>query len=219
MSSQLSALTLEGLPATGVYQSFNGRVYIGGKEIIRISNAVVRILRNPAKYAEVGTRYGTPYYRETRVAFSLTQAFVNFFPLIMSLGFPVSDDFVPGEIYTELGTGTSHSLLNLLQTVANPHGSKTNGGLNSDRPANYYPVHTDAEFVVNKDGVVSGDYLTVDDVNKDLSSPIAYEQAMLVKNAILDIGQIQIGAGGDLITSGPIDALGEEAVWTIAKFD
>jgi hypothetical protein len=211
-------LTLEKIPATGVFQSFNGTIYLGGHEMLRISNAIVRATTNPGKYPEVGTRFSTPYRRETRVSFSYTRAMINLYETLLSLGFPVSKDFTPGELYSE-NAPNGHKITELLNTLAQSanYGTTTGAGLiNQDgRPVNHYAVKTDAQFIVNKDGVISGDMPVIDDLSKNLDGAKAYQQSLLVEGAIIDVGQISVGAAGDLIMAGPYDVLAEAAYWTL----
>lgn len=220
MSSSLDNLTLEKIPATGVFQSFNGSFYLGGHEMIRISNIVVRAVTNPGKYPEIGTRYGTPYRRETRVSFSMTLALINLYPIIMSLGFPVSKDFTPGELYSE-NAPNGYKVSELLAKLASgTEYGRASGSLliNQDRPRNHYPVKTDGQFIVNKDGVISGEMPDVDDLSKNLGgSAKAYQQSLLVQGALIDVGQFSIGAAGDLIMSGPFEVPAEEAFWSLTE--
>ena len=46
----------------------------------------------------------------------------------------------------------------------------------------------------------------------------AYVLGIEVVGAIIDVGSISVGAAGDLIMSGPIDAIGERAYWTVKEW-
>ena len=56
MSFLLDSKVSEQVPTPGVYHSYNGKVYFGGREILRISDALIRTSRNVATYPQVDTR-------------------------------------------------------------------------------------------------------------------------------------------------------------------
>lgn len=214
---------IEKIPTVGVFQSFNAKVSIGGYEILRASNAVVRIGVSTAKYPEIGTRYSTPYRKETNVGFSLTRAFVTLYETMLSLGFPVGVDYVPGETYDGKGNGR-YSMATLLGKLltGGTDGLEEYGKLGTKavkRPDNHYPVKTEAIFDINEDSVISGNVPEIQDPS-DNSSDIdskAYQLAIKVTGAIINSGSISVGAAGDLVTSGPIDAIAERAIWTVTE--
>lgn len=222
MSLYLDNEVIEKIPTVGVFQSFNARVSIGGYEILRASNAVVRVNVGTAKYPEIGTRYSTPYRKETNVGFSLTRAFVTLYETMLSLGFPVGINYVPGETYDGTGEGR-FTMATLLKNLLNAGDNDTReyGALNGkDRPINHYPVKTEAIFSINKDSVLAG---SIPDIqNPSIASSDdktkAYQLAIKVTGAIINTGSISVGSAGDLVTSGPIDAIAERAVWTVDEF-
>lgn len=211
----LDNLFLEKIPASGVYQCFNAKISLGGYEMIRVSRALVRANVGTGKYEEVGTRFGTPYYREKRVSFSITKALTNFYTILLSIGLPVSQNYVAGWLYSET-EGNSLSLATLLEQFTSSVNSKNLTGLNSDRPLNTYPIKTDAEFIINKDGVMSGNYPDIE--NRTLDVPEGnkrYQMALHVKGCMIDANQLQVGSGGDIVIEGPMDVPAETADWIL----
>ncbi len=211
----LDNLFLEKIPATGVYQCFNAQIKLGGYEMIRVSRALVRANVGTGKFEEIGTRYGTPYYREKRVSFSITKALTNFYTILLSIGLPVSKDHVSGWLYSET-EGTTKSLATLLELFTEDVNDSNLAGLNSDRPKNTYPIKTDAEFIINKDGVLSGNYPDIENRTQDVpDSSKRYQMALFIKGAIIDANQLQVGAGGDIVIEGPMDVPAETADWIL----
>lgn len=218
--SYLDAKVLESIPVVGVFVSANARIYLGGHEIIRAQSATVRVTVTTAKYPEIGTRYSTPYRKETRCGFSLQRAFVNFFEMALSLGLPVSSGYIPGQRYTDDEGVDGDMLTPLLKKFGDSYGDGQEG---NNRPMNHYPIKTNAFFEINKDGIISG---SVPDVLESAGtktgsqeSPEAYKLGIEIEGAIIDTGSISIGSAGDLIMSGPIDAIGERAFWTVKKYE
>lgn len=210
----LDNLFLEKIPASGVYQCFNAQIKLGGYELIRVSRALVRANVGTGKYEELGTRYGTPYYREKRVSISITKALTSFYTILMSIGLPVSKDHVAGWLYSET-EGVDSSLATLLEKFTASINDKRLTGLNADRPPNTYPIKTDAEFIINKDGVIQGNYPDIEETLGVSPDGKTYQMALWVKGCMIDANQLQVGAGGDIVIEGPMDIPAETADWIL----
>lgn len=219
MSYLLDAQVSEQIPTPGVYHSYNGKVYYGGREVMRISDALIRTSRNVATYPQVGTRYAIPYYRQLTVAGSLRKAFINLFEMAMAIGIPIDEpNHIPGNVYSGDGLyapgstpmATIKRIINDEEMQLGHYGALSDDGL----PKNSYPIKTTMEFTINEEGLstiapnleAQSDPLANPDVTP-LGDP--YVQSIIAYGIMIDIAQVSMGGGGDLITSGPIDWIGE----------
>lgn len=219
MSLMLDDLAPEQVPLTGVFQSFNGSVFLGDFEIFRVSDAIIRTSNNPATYPEVGSRYPIPYRRQTTVAGNMRRAFVNLFEWALAIGIPANDaNYVAGMVYeaNELSPGATtplKTISNQLLAGVNPLGNEGATKATFNRPVNYYPIKTTMEFEINKDEIIT-DNVSATQVNAGgavtaLTAKSSYLQSMKVFGVMIDTMQLSIGAAGELITSGPFDWVGE----------
>ena len=183
-------LTVMGLPSTRVYHSFNGKIYLGGLPIIRVSRANFTISNNPDLYPEVGRREATPYVREFDVRGSYTRAYINGAEWRLAIGLQpgAGGVFNPGSIYT------GQDMADLFDAVASDTWSNERGDRNT------YPVKTDASLDINMIDRVPVEGTTGD--GKALQATII--------GIMIDAATLTVGRGGDLITSGPIDWIGEK---------
>lgn len=200
----------EAIPAPGVWHSYNGRVLLGGYEIFRVSEAMFLISNGANTYYEIGSRYGIPYRGATLVSYSFRRAFVNLYETVLAIGRQPTSKFIPGRAYTGADLIGKDELMNIIDSEMKS--GKRIGAYNSgpytptsspfDRPSNHYPIKTTCQFIVNPDGVHS-------DANDDFSN--AYEQQLTIYGVMLDVLQLNIGGGGELITLSPIEGIAEQS--------
>jgi len=183
--SSLDAATVMGIPSTGVYHSFNGKIYFGGLPIIRVSRANFTISNNPDLYPEVGRREATPYVKEFDVRGSFTRAYVNGAEWRLALGRKPSEEFDPGKVYAK---GIGNELADLLKDSHE----------NSFSRVNTYPIKTIMKCEINM----------IDGVMQD-NNANGYALIGSINGVMIDAATLTIGRGGDVITSGPIDWIGE----------
>ena len=182
----------EGIPNTQVFQSFNGKIYVAGYPIIRISRATFTISNMVDIYYEVGRREGIPYAREFDVRGSFTRAYVNGAEWKMAIGLePKKYDFEPGKTYGTVNSGALESLLDNLD-----------GYDNSLETYNTYPIKTDISMDVN----------SVDSIIMNRGADIGgYKIVADFFGVMIDAATIVLGGPGDIIISGPINWIGESA--------
>ncbi len=204
--------TVESLPTTGVYQSYNGRVLLNGVPIIRISSATFRVTVGAAVYYEVGEREGTPYVGQVRVVGSLTRSYVNTLEWMMALGVaPNATNLstVPGfGLNPGLQLPDKSSLPDLVAALAALKGIGIDEIWTSGREAggaNTYPLKTNIDFEVNTDGLNSISAAGAVQPGKTMTATIL--------GAIIDTASITMGAAGEIITSGPIDFVAQGVIW------
>ena len=183
--SSFDAATAMGLPSTGVYHSFNGKIYFGGLPIIRVSRANFAISNNPDLYPEVGRREATAYVREFDVRGSFTRAYVNGAEWRLVLGRKPSEIFDPGKVYE---IGGENELADLL----------VDSHENSFNKVNTYPIKTKVKCEINMiDGIIQE------------NASNGYALIGVIDGVMIDAATLTIGRGGDIITNGPIDWIGE----------
>ncbi len=182
--SILDTSTVMGLPTTGVYHSFNGKIYFGGLPIIRVSRANFNVSNNPDLYPEVGRREATTYVREFDVRGAFTRAYVNGAEWRLALGRKPSSVFNPGLVYEVDG---ENELADLLQDIHD----------NSFDNVNTYPIKTKVKCDINLiDGIPS-------------TTVGGYGLVGIIDGVMIDAATLTVGRAGDLITSGPINWVGE----------
>ena len=183
--------THEGYPTTGLYQSFNGMVYLGGLPIIRVERATFTISQGVAAFYEVGQRHPTIYSADFDVRGNISRAYINGAEWRLALGYaPGESDFDPGKIYD----GNTNELP-VDFTTADKFPVNTT-------VKNFYPVKTVLELEVNyKDGIPVNEGSSVVQVAK-------------VDGVMINTASLRIGRGGELIRSGPIDWIGETIEFT-----
>lgn len=191
LPANFDVATVMGLPSTGVYHSFNGKIYFGGLPIIRVSRANFTVSNNPNLYAEVGRREATPYVREFDVRGSFTRAYVNGAEWRLMIGRKPSTDFDPGKEYVIGGT---NELADLLQDSHS----------NSFNTVNTYPIKTQIRCEINM----------IDGVLQD-NGGNGYGLIGIVYGVLIDAATLTVGRGGDLITSGPINWTGEQVDFSL----
>lgn len=193
-------MPVEGVPTTQVFQSFNGKIYVGGYPIIRISRATFTISNMVDIYYEVGEREGLVYPREFDVRGSFTRAYVNGAEWKLAIGLsplitatttkPVFD---PGKIYIDDDLA---ALLDSLDAYDN-----------SLETYNTYPIKTNISMDVNSvDNVPTTVTIPTEETP---SSPIPYKVVADFFGVMIDAATIVVGGPGDIIISGPIDWVGE----------
>ena len=190
----------EGIPNTQVFQSFNGKIYVGGYPIIRISRATFTISNMVDIYYEVGRREGTPYPREFDVRGSFTRAYVNGAEWKLAIGLKPKQigDFDPGKTYgpdvDEFG-GSLDTLESLLGEL-----DKYDNSLNG---FNTYPIKTNISMDVN-----SVDNIPMNDGKQNMDG---HKIVADFFGVMIDAATLVLGGPGDIIISGPIDWIGESA--------
>lgn len=190
--STLDSKSVMGLPTTGVYHSFNGKIYFAGLPIIRISRANFIISNNPDLYAEVGRREATPYVREFDIRGSFTRAYVNGCEWRLALGKKPSAEFDPGKIYTD-----DDDLGDLLK---DSHSNSFDG-------VNTYPIKTKVKCDINMiDGIMQ-------------ETGTGYSMVGIIDGVMIDAATLTIGRAGDLIVSGPINWVGETVDFSLHSAD
>ncbi len=204
----------EALPAPGVWHSFNGKIFLGEFEIFRITEAMFLISNSAGLYYEVGSRYPVPFRGQTMVSYSIRRAFVNLYEFVLALGQVPTINFVPGVEYAGADLVGTNSPLTLIDNhlVSNSLGGSVGLGSPADRPHNHYPIKTKGKFVVNPDGVHSEN---VKNGNPDYTK--AYQQELELFGLMIDVLQLNIGAGGEIITVNPIEGIAEDSKMEIVS--
>lgn len=214
----LDQSVVEAIPAPGVWHSFNGRVFLGEHEIFRITEAMFLISNSAGLYYEVGTRYPAPYRGQTMVSYSIRRAFVNLYEFVLALGQVPSSKFVPGVEYAGsdlIGQDKVMTLIDADLTLNKSLGTfSATTGTPVDRPSNHYPIKTNAKFVVNPDRVQSEAL----DKNALPDYSTAYEQELEIFGLMIDVLQLNVGAGGEILTVNPIEGIAEDAKMNIEAY-
>ena len=188
----------EGVPNTGVFQSFNGKIYVAGYPIIRISRATFTVSNMVDVYYEVGRRQGIPYPREFDVRGSFTRAYVNGAEWKLAIGLKPKQigDFDPGKTYGP-ATDEIGAQLDPIDSLL----AQFNGYDNTLEDMNTYPIKTEISMDVNSvDGVPMNDGTQNLDGHKIIAD---------ISGVIIDTAAIVMGGPSDIIISGPIDWIGE----------
>lgn len=187
----------EGIPTTQMYQSFNGQIYMGGYPIIRVSRGTFTTSQGIRTYYEVSKRHGLPYHGTFTVRGSISRAYINGAEWRLAIGKEPGADFDPGKVYNE---GELVTLFGEDDTWYQGGGVK-----------NVYPIKTVMRYEVNNRDMLPFTR-SVSEIEGVVDDPITSDGLMhiaTIRGAIIDSSQIRIGQAGDLITSGPIDWIGE----------
>jgi hypothetical protein len=213
----------EAVPLPGVYHSNNGTVELGGYEILRISDAFVRISQGGSLYREISSRYPIPYRTLTTVSGSIRRAFGNLYEFVLAMGFPANTDYFKVGAQYDNDTKLA-DLLNKAGEILTGAGKNILGyqgqALPDGRPANQYPIKTVCKFLVNKDKLLSGSGSFpngVIDPDSDLIGATRYTHEVIAQGILIDTAQITVGTGGEIVTSGPIDFVGETYEWALVE--
>lgn len=216
----MSLLVPEGIPAPGVYHSNNGAIYLGGERLFRVSSAFLRIMQGSAMYMEIGSKFGIPYPTLRTVAGNISKAFTNLYDMFLTIGLPVdfSKNFIPGAIYDSSGKfGDINKIIEDVITAleSGKAHSKFSTGLPDGRPANSYPIKTTAEFHINEDKVASTtkDFTT----SNILTSNDNYTHIIKVDGVLINLNSLALGTGAEIVTSGPIDFIGENYDFSLVE--
>ena len=190
----------EGIPNTQVFQSFNGKIYVGGYPIIRISRATFTISNMVDIYYEVGKREGIPYAREFDVRGSFTRAYVNGAEWKLAIGLEPkrtgTKPFDPGKEYGPDIDKFSDSITAIADLL-----DELDGWDNSLTTKNTYPIKTNISMDVN-----SVDEIRMNDGSQNMSP---YKIVADFFGVMIDAATIVLGGPGDIIISGPINWIGE----------
>lgn len=214
----LDQSVIEAIPAPGVWHSFNGRFYLGEHEIFRVTEAMFLISNSAGQYYEIGTRYPSPFRGQTMVSYSIRRAFVNLYEFVLALGQQPTSKYVPGVEYAGadlIGQDKVMTLIDAELSTKKELGTYSGGaGSPHDRPTNHYPIKTNAKFVVNPDRVQSEalDQNALPDYSK------SYEQELEIFGVMVDVLQLNIGAGGEILTVNPIEGIAEDAKMNIEAY-
>lgn len=194
----------EGIPNTQVFQSFNGKIYVAGYPIIRISRATFTISNMVDIYYEVGRREGTVYPREFDVRGSFTRAYVNGAEWKLGIGLKPRQigSFDPGKTYGP----SSDEFGKQLDPIEDLLG-QLDGYDNSLEDYNTYPIKTNITMDVN-----SKDNIPMNDGTQNLN-----DQKIVADffGVMIDAATIVLGGPGDIIISGPINWVGERAQFRV----
>ena len=191
----MSLAPLEGVPTTQLFQSFNGKILLGGYPIIRIRRCDFRVGNMPDIYYEVGRREGTTFARSFDVRGSFVRAYINGAEWRLAIGLRPRQvaSFDPGTTYGG-SVNESGAPIDEISVLL-----KENAYENTFSTKNTYPIKTNIRMEINSvDGIL----------------PIGGNTPMMliaeVSGIIIDAASLILGAGGDLIVSGPIEWVGEE---------
>lgn len=211
------SLVPEAIPIPGVYHSNNGLVELGGNQLLRVSDAFLRISQGSAIYPEVGSKYAIPYRTLITVTGSIRRSFCNFYEFLIACGFPANSNeiigFIPGATHDDV-LKTNPSLSNLLTQAGvwlEGTGGKKMGkfgtALPDGRPENHYPIKTTIRFLINKDKVISAP----GNVNNEdlLKASDRYTHEIVAYGVLIDATQLSVGTGGEIVSSGPFSWVGE----------
>ncbi len=198
----MSLTPVEGVPTTQLFQSFNGKILLGGYPIIRIRRCDFRVGNMPDIYYEIGKREGTTFTRSFDVRGSFVRAYINGAEWRLAIGLKPREigNFDPGKTYggsvDDLGEPIDAISDLLVENVYD----------NSFISKNVYPIKTTARLEVNSvDGILS----------EGKTKPVMLIAE--ISGIILDASSLILGAGGDLIVSGPHEWVGEEVRFSIAE--
>lgn len=190
----------EGIPNTQVFQSFNGKIYVGGYPIIRISRATFTIANMVDIYYEVGKREGIPYAREFDVRGSFTRAYVNGAEWKLAIGLQPKRTgtklFDPGKEYGPATDEFGYSITAIDELL-----NELDGWDNSLVTRNTYPIKTNISMDVN-----SVDNIPMNDGSKNMNP---HKIVADFFGVMIDAATIVLGGPADIIISGPINWIGE----------
>lgn len=193
----MSFTPLEGVPTTGLFQSFNGEIGIGGYKIIRVERATFEVSHNPEYFYEIGKRAGIPYSKEFTVRGTIQRAFVNGLEWKLAIG------AAPGATLRSDASGNVIASYDPGKTYDNDDDLNAFVGLDdyssyTANGKNVYPIKTVGRFEINNvDEIQSGDGKV-------------YRQYAFVKGLMINAAGIRLGNSGDIIRSTPLDWLGEK---------
>ena len=187
----------EGVPNTGVFQSFNGKIYVAGYPIIRISRATFTVSNMVDIYYEVGKREGIVYPREFDVRGSFTRAYVNGAEWKLAIGLKPKQigDFDPGKVYGPAADEFGAQLDRIEDLLA-----QFSGYDNTLEDKNTYPIKTEITTDVN-----SVDNVPMNDGTQNLDG---HKIVADISGVMIDAAAIVMGGPSDIIISGPIDWIG-----------
>jgi len=195
----MSLTPTEGVPTTGLFQSFNGDIGIGGFKIIRVERATFEVSHNPDYFYEVGRRAGIPYSKEFTVRGTIQRAFVNGLEWKLAIG---AD---PGKIFTgeketvTFDPGKTYDNDNELEALV----SENDYSSYNATAKNSYPIKTTGRFEINEiDNIPT--------VIDESGNQKAYRQYAVVRGLMINAAGIRLGNSGDIIRSTPLDWLGEK---------
>ena len=202
MIDLMSLTPVEGVPTTQLFQSFNGKILIGGYSIIRIRRCDFRVGNMPDIYYEIGKREGTTFSRSFDVRGSFVRAYINGAEWRLAIGLKPRQlgSFDPGVTYG----GSEDALGNPIDEISAL--LKNDVYDNSFDTKNTYPIKTTVRMEINSvDGVLP----------QGGTTPVMLIAE--VSGVIIDAASIVLGSGGDLIVSGPIEWVGEEVKFSVAE--
>jgi hypothetical protein len=131
------------------------------------------------------------------------------------MGFPANTDYF--KVGTQYDNDTKLAdLLNKAGEILTSSSRNVLGyqgqALADGRPANQYPIKTLCKFLINRDNVLSVNGNIPEgiiDPDSDLIGATRYTHEVIAKGILIDAAQITVGTGGEIVTSGPIDFVGE----------
>lgn len=198
----MSLTPIEGVPTTQLFQSFNGKILLGGYPIIRIRRCDFRVGNMPDIYYEIGKREGITFARSFDVRGSFVRAYINGAEWRIAIGLQPRQigGFDPGTTYggsVDVSGNPIDAISDLL---------KANVYDNSFLGKNTYPIKTTARLEINSvDGILS----------EGSSTPVMLIAE--ISGIIIDASSLILGSGGDLIVSGPHEWVGEEVKFSVAE--
>lgn len=178
-------------PPQGVFISANGRIVIVNGtteyEVVRVSQALIRVGNNISQYFEAGAQTGLVYAGLHDASGSISRAFINLAEWRLVAG---AENSVHTSLPTILGIDEGH-------------------GGNRQRSGSYdfsrYPINNVKVHLEINDKVIDGDLVKLDKTMFIICHNVAFNNTQVAFNS------------RDLITSGPLDFIGSHASIKIAE--
>lgn len=205
----------DGIPVTGVITSDGGGVFIGGLEVIKVTEASIRLDNNIGQYRPVGTKIACNYAGNIRVTGQIIRAHLNMAELRLVMGSKPGAALKTVGLLTGAGVMSSTQLQELLEeTLVMPH-----GGIGEDAAEDhFYPLRADVSLIVNRQQIKKVETnieVTEDDGSTSETVSTNYYSKLLTvnaKNCLFGNTIISFDNTG-YITSGPLSFLGGHIEW------
>jgi hypothetical protein len=200
--SFLADQTFEKIPVSGVYDSSNALIKIAGLALLRVESMRAVISNNVSRYPEVGSREQIPFRGHDRITCTINRAYVNGAEWRLAIG-QTPDVIKPGMTGMVNGgadLGNERDISSILDVKDV-----------TTEEVNTYPIKTRIEMEINKNKVYRRILGSGDD---DYAGAKLW---LVLSGVIIDTVGLNFNNRG-LITSGPIVAEGETALFKIEKF-
>ena len=209
----------DGIPVTGIITSDGGGVFIGGLEVIKVTEATIRLDNNIGQYRPVGTKIACNYAGNIRVTGQITRAQLNLAELRLVMGSQPGAALKTVGLLAGAGAMSATQLAELLtETSVLPH-----AGIGEDAAEDhFYPLRADVSLIVNRQQikkVVTDVDVEEEDGTITPSTRTEYFARLLTlnaKNCLFGNTIIAFDNTG-YITSGPLSFMGGHMEWNSSE--